>query len=689
MTAVVGIPANAQSAAAGAGAGLFQLVRTVQVAPDSAFGTGAFARVNYVPATDRLVVTFGTKPPSSATDRRAGYAYKEYDLEMNPTGKADYFVRCHASGGEANDSGSVMVGNDYYFAWAPDEVPGTSNFHGWKLTKYDAATWQTESEIYFPIENPQEVENDPMVAFVNEQLDVSSQFNTTGTHPPDYFTGSASYHYFFSPLLAAQGKAILDTPPHFCGSSMIFLNGVYHFVSSSSFLGEVDVMHYDASWRFLGKQMLRPYGQWSQGLAFDGDRFFVAYLDTTQRRDAPQFLPAAPNVHLAAFDLNWNLLDDVAVTNYSMSENTVGGRPWVILRNGRAYVSYDVDAMDPVTLEETLQWRAYVSVYDVAPSGAHCTYSASSPSIQAPVAGGSFPLTIATGIACPWTFSNLPDWVTVQGPASGADSATVTLNVAANPGPMRSARISVAGMAITVNQASNSLGVGAGGVVNAAAYSAPVAPGSIAAVFGNYLLPEAAAISSFPMPTSLGGLSLQFAGAPLAPLFYASFGQANVQVPWELAGLSQATVTAGYNGQNSPPQTVSLASYAPGIFTVNGAGTGRGAILDSSYTLVGDSKPAIAGAALQIYCTGLGPVTNQPATGAPAPSSPLAETTTRPTVTIGGAQAEVLFSGLTPGLVGLYQVNARVPAGAAKGTSVPVVVSIGGVQSNTVTIVVQ
>jgi len=51
--------------------------------------------------------------------------------------------------------------------------------------------------------------------------------------------------------------------------------------------------------------------------------------------------------------------------------------------------------------------------------------------------------------------------------------------------------------------------------------------------------------------------------------------------------------------------------------------------------------------------------------------------------------ASVMFSGLAPGFVGLYQVNAQVPAGAPAGPSVPVVVSMGGVDSNTVTIALQ
>jgi len=106
--------------------------------------------------------------------------------------------------------------------------------------------------------------------------------------------------------------------------------------------------------------------------------------------------------------------------------------------------------------------------------------------------------------------------------------------------------------------------------------------------------------------------------------------------------------------------------------------------------LVDSSNPAVAGTTvLLIYCTGLGAVTNQPATGSAALSSLLSKTMTTPTVTIGGASADVQFSGLAPGFVGLYQVNAAVPAAAAKGNAVPVLLSIGGVISNTATIAVQ
>ena len=325
----------------------------------------------------------------------------------------------------------------------------------------------------------------------------------------------------------------------------------------------------------------------------------------------------------------------------------------------------------------------------LTPSATSCSYSLSATSFDPPASGESLTLTITTDSGCAWSLSKPPDWIAVSGPTSGSRPATITLIVAPNSGPPRSAQISVSGISsVTVSQASTVLLVNTGGVVNAASFKGPVAAGSIVSIFGNFLLATPVAASSFPILDSLGGLSFQFAEAPLTPLFYANAGQANGQIPWELADQSQTNVMATVNGQTSSAQSVSLSAYAPGIFATNGGGTGQGAILDLNYHLVDSTNPTTAGNYVQIFCTGLGPVTNQPATGAPA-SGALSTTTIQPLVKIGGAVADVQFSGLTPGFVGLYQVNAKVPGGATKGSAEPVWISIGGAQSNTVTIAVQ
>jgi uncharacterized protein (TIGR03437 family) len=58
-------------------------------------------------------------------------------------------------------------------------------------------------------------------------------------------------------------------------------------------------------------------------------------------------------------------------------------------------------------------------------------------------------------------------------------------------------------------------------------------------------------------------------------------------------------------------------------------------------------------------------------------------------VTVGGIEAQVSFAGLSPGSVGLYQINTVVPVGVTPGTAVPVVVSVAGQASRTVTMAVQ
>ena len=352
----------------------------------------------------------------------------------------------------------------------------------------------------------------------------------------------------------------------------------------------------------------------------------------------------------------------------------------------------------------------------LTPVASACSYSLSLATVGLPVsaAGEDASLTITTTAGCSWAISDLPEWITVTGPVSGSGPGATTLAIAPNSGAPRSATIFVAGLGLPVDQASSELLINAGGVTGAAGGSggtttttsttssttttsttfaggmpgAPV-PGSLISIEGNFLLLAPVSAAVLPIPVVLGGLSFQFGGTPV-PLFYASGTRVSAQVPWELQGESQANLTASYNGQTSAPQTVSLAAYSPGIFAINGEGSGQGTILDTNYRLVDATNPATAGTTVvQIFCTGLGPVSNQPATGAPAPNNPPAQTTTMPTVTVGGVPATVQFSGLAPGTVGLYQVNVLVPQNVAYSIAVPVVISIGNAQSNTVTMAVE
>jgi hypothetical protein len=125
------------------------------------------------------------------------------------------------------------------------------------------------------------------------------------------------------------------------------------------------------------------------------------------------------------------------------------------------------------------------------------------------------------------------------------------------------------------------------------------------------------------------------------------------------------------------------------------SGSGQGAVLiaangnlaAASGSVVGRlSRPVLPGEYVSIYCTGLGAVSNQPASGGAAPGDQLALTNATPSVTIGGIPATVVFSGLAPGFVGLYQVNVQVPPNVPAGDALPAVVSIGSASSKTVTL---
>jgi hypothetical protein len=339
--------------------GLFKFIKTIQVTPDNDFQTGSFARINYVPATDRFVVTFGTKKGIiPGTSKGAGYAYKEYTKDFVETGNTGIFT-WNPDADEANDSGSDMIGNTYYFVHVPFD---TTDFYGWKITKYNAVSWDLQSVIYVPLTNPFEKNNDPMVAYVNGLLDISSQYDASGT-PPPLEEGAATHHHFFTTDLQPSGVRTLSDTPHICGSSMVYVNGIYYFITADAFLGDLVVMKYDTNWNYLGSKMLIPEAHWSQGIIYHDQRFYVSYLNTSQRT-SPTGLPVYLNVHLAAFNMEWELLDDVAVTNYKPQDNRQPGRPWVIFQDNKLYVSYDCDTIDTMT-GELGRWQAYVCIYEL------------------------------------------------------------------------------------------------------------------------------------------------------------------------------------------------------------------------------------------------------------------------------------------------------------------------------------
>jgi uncharacterized protein (TIGR03437 family) len=214
-----------------------------------------------------------------------------------------------------------------------------------------------------------------------------------------------------------------------------------------------------------------------------------------------------------------------------------------------------------------------------------------------------------------------------------------------------------------------------------------IAAGGLATIYGSF--------TGFPtqsgLATSLAGVQVTFPGvvAGGAPLLYVSPTQITFQVPWEFqggTGSRQTPLSVTLNGQPAASLLLSpLPVVAPGVFEVNAQH--QAAALDPSSLLIGPANPASPGSVVSIYCTGLGPVNLPQMDGVPAPLDQLVYTNSAPVVTIGGATAQVLFSGLAPGSSGLYQIDVVVPNVPA-GT-LPLTVTLLNVASNTTTLAVQ
>lgn len=219
--------------------------------------------------------------------------------------------------------------------------------------------------------------------------------------------------------------------------------------------------------------------------------------------------------------------------------------------------------------------------------------------------------------------------------------------------------------------------VSSGGVVNAASFTTPVAPGALISIFGVNLASQVAAASQIPLSTSLAGVSVRFNNNTFAPLLFVSSTQINAQLPWEVPASGTVTVVVTNNGIASAPQTVPVSLFSPAAFAAQGSAI---AIHPDGTLVVPKTSPALPGETLQLLATGLGPVTPPPVTGNNS-LDVLRQTTATPTILIGGASAKVIFSGLSPQFVGVYQVNFIVPPTVPNADNVPLEIQIGTMSS--------
>jgi uncharacterized protein (TIGR03437 family) len=220
--------------------------------------------------------------------------------------------------------------------------------------------------------------------------------------------------------------------------------------------------------------------------------------------------------------------------------------------------------------------------------------------------------------------------------APGTYLATLTINAGPLAGT-RNVAISFVISATTVQPPSIQ------SAVNAATFAAgPLSPGSIATLGGSQFAGQTVSVT-------FNGLAAQ--------VLFSNATQINVVVPAGLGPATSAQVIVTVDGTASAPFTVSLAPFAPGIFS-NG-------ILNQDYSVNSATKPAAPGSIIQIYATGLS------GTGVI-------------TANIGSdVVTQPYYAGAAPGFEGLQQIDLILPTDLT-GNSVNVSVCGGTTAANVV-----
>jgi uncharacterized protein (TIGR03437 family) len=201
--------------------------------------------------------------------------------------------------------------------------------------------------------------------------------------------------------------------------------------------------------------------------------------------------------------------------------------------------------------------------------------------------------------------------------------------------------------------------------VNAATFQAgkPVAPGSIVSLFGKFTGSQTNAAGAYPLPRKIGETEV-FVDGKAAPLFYASTGQINFQLPAATAP-GQSAVEIRVGGQAVTKTTVTVLPNGPGLFV---AANPDGSVNSGA-------NPARRGDVLTIYGTGQGAVT--PAVDDGVAAAGISSSGAVPNAFLANQQMPVRFSGLAPGFAGLWQINVQLPADAPTGTDMEFTVSLG------------
>jgi uncharacterized protein (TIGR03437 family) len=215
--------------------------------------------------------------------------------------------------------------------------------------------------------------------------------------------------------------------------------------------------------------------------------------------------------------------------------------------------------------------------------------------------------------------------------------------------------------------------------------STAVAPGSIISIFGQSLASVVQLGPVNPLAQSLAGTTVTINNSIL-PLIFISPTQINAQLPSSLAD-GNYTLEVQNTGQPEITGTLTIARDAPGLFVSTIGSTAYAIAFHADGSLVTTSSPAAAGETISMLGTGFGPY-QKPIFDGFFPPNPPPAVSDSVVLSVGSAKPTAA-STAAPGFTGVVSTKFEVPSGLPSGTSVPVFVSINGVDSNTVMLPIQ
>jgi uncharacterized protein (TIGR03437 family) len=343
----------------------------------------------------------------------------------------------------------------------------------------------------------------------------------------------------------------------------------------------------------------------------------------------------------------------VPVTLTVSSQSTFGISP------ANLTFSYQPGGAAPAS--QTLALASTLSNYITA--GANVPWISISPAATAvaPSTPSSYTITAIPGSLGNGSYSGV---ITLVG--GGAATQTLTVPVT----------LDIAAVAIPVLTA----------ITNAESFASTAgSPGGLIALWGTGLGPNIAVplqlATATTVATTAGGTEVLANGIP-CPILFSSDYQVNAVLPFSLAGQASTLISVSYQGVTSNTLTLAIDSAAPGLFSLDGSGSGGGAILNSNLSVNTQSNPAPAGSIVVLYGAGAGQTNPASADGVIVPpTSPIPAPVLPVTATIAGQPAQILYAGDAPDLVsGVLQVNVVIPPGTPSGPQ-PVVITVGAASS--------